>query len=142
MVLILDIKEVVYVTVEQLKAQRKTKKSSFNLYAKRRNSIRDIISNIDGKMNDDISDINRQISNCILEFQQGLKGSKRVAQICSDMESAKEKWADSDSKITSCRSNLSSEVSRCQSKINTLDYEIKQLEGQIKAQGGTIYFWE
>lgn len=129
-------------TVDQLKAQRKKKKSSFNTYAKRRNSIRDIVNKIDNKFDDDIRDINKQISNCISELQHGLKGTNRVTQICSDMESAKEKGTGSDSKISSCRSNLSSEISRCQGKINTLDSEIRSLESQIKAQGGTIYFWE
>lgn len=127
-------------TVDQLKAQRKTKKNSFNTYAKRRNAIRDIIKNIDDKLDDDIRDINKQISNCISELQQGLKGTSKVT-ICNAMEDAKEGGAGS-GKIASCRSNLSSEVSRCQGKINTLDSEIKSLENQIRAQGGTIYFWE
>lgn len=129
-------------TVEQLKAQRRTKKNSFNTYAKRRNAIRDIIKKIDDKLDDDIRDVNKQISNCISELQQGLKGTSKVTTICSDMEAIKEKGTGSESKIASCRSNLSSEVSRCQSKINTLDSEIKSLENQIRAQGGTIYFWE
>lgn len=57
-------------TVEQLKAQRKTKKNSLNTYAKRRNAIRDIIKKIDDKLDDDIRDVNKQISNCISELQQ------------------------------------------------------------------------
>lgn len=129
-------------TVEQLKAQRKTKKNSFNTYAKRRNAIRDIIKKIDDKLDDDIRDVNKQISNCISELQQGLKGTSRVTTICNAMEDVKEKGTGLDSKISSCRGYLSSEVSRCQGRINTLDSEIKSLENQIRAQGGTIYFWE
>ena len=122
-------------TVDQLKAQRKAKKNSFNTYAKRRNAIRDIIKKID------IRDVNKQISNCISELQQGLKGTSKVTTICDAMEGSKEGGTGS-GKIASCRSNLSSEVSRCQGRINTLDSEIKSLENQIRAQGGTIYFWE
>lgn len=129
-------------TIDQLKAQRKSKKNSFNAYAKRRNAIKDIIKKIDDKLDDDIGDVNKQISNCISELQQGLKGTGRVTTICNDMEGVKEKGTGSDSKISSCRSNLSSEVSRCQGRINTLDSEIKSLENQIRTQGGTIYFWE
>lgn len=128
-------------TLDQLKAQRKTKKNSFNTYAKRRNAIRDIIKKIDDKLDDDIRDVNKQISNCISELQQGLKGSSKVTTICDAMEDCKEGGTGS-GKIASCRSNLSSEVSRCQGRINTLDSEIKSLENQIRAQGGTIYFWE
>lgn len=129
-------------TVDQLKAQRKTKKSSFNAYAGRRNKVKDIIKKIDDKLDDNISDVNKQISNCVSELRRGLKGTGKVATICSEMESIKEKGTDSDYYISSCRSNLSSEVNRCQGKINALDSEIKSLESQIKAQGGTIYFWE
>lgn len=128
-------------TVDQLKAQRKAKKNSFNTYAKRRNAIRDIIKKIDNELDDDIRDVNKQISNCISELQQGLKGTSKVTTICDAMEGSKEGGTGS-GKIASCRSNLSSEVSRCQGRINTLDSEIKSLENQIRAQGGTIYFWE
>lgn len=129
-------------TVEQLKAQRKTKKSSLNTYAKRRDSIRDILNKIDTKLDDDIRDVNKQISDCIFELQQGLGGTGSISTICSDMQGVKEKATDFDSKIISCRSNLSSEVSRCQGRINTLDSEIRSLENRIRTQGGTIYFWE
>lgn len=128
-------------TVDQLKAQRRTKKSSFNTYAKRRNDIRDIIKNIDNKLDDDVRDVNKQISNCISELQNGLKGTSKVGTICDEMEKSKEGGTGSGN-IASCRSNLSREVSRCQGRINALDTEIKTLENQIRAQGGTIYFWE
>lgn len=129
-------------TVEQLKSQRRTKKDSYNTFVNRRNSVRNIVSNIDNKIDDDIRDINNQISNCINELKQGLKGTSKITQICSDMEFAKEKGVGSDSIVSSCRGNLSSEATRCQGNINTLDSEIKSLENQIRAQGGTIFPWE
>ena len=128
-------------TVDQLKSQRKTKKNSFNTYVKRRDAVKGIIKNIDNKLDDDVRDVNKQISNCISELQQGLKGVSKVTTICDNMEDSKE-GGTSSGKISSCRSNLSSEANRCQGRINTLDSEIKSLENQIKAQGGTIYFWE
>lgn len=129
-------------TVDQLKAQRKSKKSSFNSYANRRNAVKTIISNIDNKLGDDIGDVNGQISSCISELRQGLKGSSKLETVCSAMEAVKEGSSWNDSKISSCRSNLSNEVNRCQRNINSLDAEIKNIENQIKAQGGTVYFWE
>ena len=59
-----------------------------------------------------------------------------------EMEKVKEPLAANDLKLSDCRNNLSSEISRCQRRINALDSEIKQLEAQIKAEGGKIYFWE
>lgn len=129
-------------TVAELKEKRKSKKKSFNTYANRRNGVRTIVSNIDDKFDDDIRDINNKISACISELQQGLKGSTKLSTVCSAMEGTKEKSTGSDSKMSSCRSYVKSEQTRCQGRINTLDAEIKELERQIKAQGGTIYFWE
>ena len=129
-------------TVNQLKSQRKNKKSSFNTYVKRRDAVKNIISSIDNKLDDDVRDVNNQIASCISELSQGLKGVPNVSKRSSDMTSAKEKSVGAESKIVSCSYNLCKEVSRCQGKINTLDSEIKQLESQIKAQGGSIYFWE
>ncbi len=129
-------------TVAELKEKRKSKKRSFNTYANRRNGVRTIVSNIDDRFDDDIRDVNKRISSCISELQQGLKGSCKLSTICSAMEATKEKGTVSDSKMSSCRSYVKSEQSRCQGRINTLDAEIKELERQIEAQGGTIYFWE
>lgn len=129
-------------TVAELKEKRKSKKRSFNSYANRRNGVRTIVSNIDDKFDDDIRDINNRIASCISELQQGLKGSTKLSTVCSAMEATKEKSTGSDSKMSSCRSYVKSEQTRCQGRINTLDAEIKELERQIKAQGGTIYFWE
>lgn len=89
-----------------------------------------------------LRDINNRIASCISELQQGLKGSTKLSTVCSAMEATKEKSTGSDSKMSSCRSYVKSEQTRCQGRINTLDAEIKELERQIKAQGGTIYFWE
>ncbi len=68
-------------TVAQLKSQRKTKKSSFNTYVKRRNGTRDIVSKIDSNLDDDIRDVNTQISNCMSKLTEGLKGTTKVSQI-------------------------------------------------------------
>ena len=129
-------------TVDQLKTQRESNKNLFNSYVKRRDAVKNIISNIDNKLDDDVRDVNFQISLCISELSQGLKGVSNVLRISSDMTSAKESSASSESRIVSCKSSLNEEVSRCQREINALDSEIKQLESQIKAQGGTIHFWE
>lgn len=131
-------------TVDQLKSQRKTKKNSFNTYVKRRDAINKIISNIDKNLDDDVRDVNNQISSCISNLTQGLKvgSSKRISTVCSGLESSKESNVGRDTQISSVRSNLVNEKNRCQRNINSLDAEIRQLESQIKAQGGTIYFWE
>lgn len=125
-----------------LKAERRQKKEQFDLYVKRRNSIRSIISNIDSSFDDDVRDINLQISNCISELVAGLKGSGSTKTICTNMEECKQKYSESDAKISSSRGNLSNEVSRCQERINSLDLEIRSLERQIENENRRIYFGE
>ena len=132
----------VIMPVEPLKAIRKEEKKLFSSFVSRRNAVRTIISNIENKLDDDIRDVNNQISNCASELSQGLKGVSKISQIYAEINSAKEQGAGADLKISECRSNLNKEASRCQGEINTLDSEIKKLENQIKACGGTIHFWE
>lgn len=129
-------------TVDQLKAKRKQKKSERSTLVSRRDSVKNIISGIDNKLDDDVRDANNKITSCINALSTGLRGSSRVSTICSSLETAKEKNSGYDSSVSSSRSNLSSESARCQSRINTLDYEIRSLEQQVRDQGGTIYFWE
>lgn len=131
-------------TVDQLKAKRKTKKNQYNKFVKRRDGVKSIINSIDGKIDDDISDINNRISSCASSLSDGLKiaSSSKVSSVINNLYSAKESYAGSDSTISSCRSNMESERRRCQGNINSLDYEIRQIENEIRAQGGTIYFWE
>lgn len=129
-------------SVAELKAKRKAKKSSFNTYANRRDKVKKIISSIDNNLDDEVCDVNSKIDKCISELKQGLRGSAKVAVICADIEDEKERGNGADSNLVSCRSSLESEQSRCQGQINTLDAEIRSLENQIREQGGTIYFWE
>lgn len=129
-------------TVEQLKAQRKQKKTRFNRYAERRDALKTILSRIDDRLDDDIGDVNKQITKCSEELEKGIKGHPRVATIRNSILGAKEKSVSSDSKISSCRDYIDTERSRCQGRINSLDWEIRDLETKIKEQGGTIYFWE
>ena len=128
--------------VEQLKEQRKSKKNTFNKYAKRRDAIRKIVNGIDSKLDDEVSSINKQIDKCIDEFENSIKGSKRINSVYTNIRSSKESFSDKDLKLSSCRKVLSDEITRCQKKINDLDAEIRKTETQIKEQGGTIYFWE
>lgn len=129
-------------SVEQLKAQRREKRRQLNSYIKRRNSINLIISNIDIKFDDDVTDINKQVSNCINEVTSGIRGCGITETISTNMEGCKQRYSPSDSKISSARSNFSSEVRRCQEEINSLHWEISNLEDRINSQGGTIHFWE
>lgn len=129
-------------TVSELKAERKRKKSSFNSYAKRRDAVRNIIERIDSKLDDNVRDVNSQIQKCADELRSGLKGVSGISTVCANIEDNRQNVSDLDSKISSCRSNMSSEAVRCQGEINALDDQIRRIEGQIREQGGTIYFWE
>ena len=62
-------------TVDQLKAQRRTKKNSFNTYAKRRNAIRDIIKKIDIQIR------NKEVCREII-----IKGSKLLGELSFTIE--------------------------------------------------------
>lgn len=129
-------------TVSELKAERRRKKSSFNSYAKRRDAVRKIIDHIDSKLDDNVRNVNSQIQKCADELRYGLKGVSGIGAVCADIEDTRQSASDVDGKISGCRSNMSREALRCQGKIDTLDSQIRRLEGQIRDQGGTIYFWE
>lgn len=119
------------VNVQQLRMEKARKQSSLNTYVRRRDALQAIIKRIDGEIDDDIRDINWQISKCTAELQQGLKGGGKVAQICSDMELEKEKTAGVDTQISFCRSVLATEVIRCQGQIDTLTAEVSTLNQKI-----------
>lgn len=128
--------------VDQLKSQRKTKKISFNNYAKRRDAIKKILKSLDYNFNDNVNSICSHVNSCAMEFSNGLKGNHKIANVHIGIDESKEKYISYDSKMSGCEENLRCELNRCQKKINDLDYEIKQLENKIKEQGGTIYSWE
>lgn len=129
-------------SVASLKSQRKTKKNQLNQYAKRRDAIKKIINNMGSKTSDDVADVNNRISACAANLSYGLYGVGRISSVASEINSMRESYAGGDGSISSCSAYLSKEVARCQNKINSLDREIKNLERQIKAEGGTIYWWE
>ena len=128
--------------VERLKALRRTKKKSFNDYAKRRDAIKKVISNIDNSLDNEKNAVNKRINLCESELQEGLKKVSGVSLICSEMEFTKMTDPSQDPFLSTCRSKLDLERQRCQRRINELDAEIKSLESQIRSLGGTIYFWE
>lgn len=129
-------------SVESLKAQRSACKKSFNSYAKRRDAVRKIINSIDGKFDDDVRDVNNEVLQCKNELLAGLRGIQRINDVGEAIEDTKESNVEDDARLKDCRNNLSLEATRCQQQINAMDRQIRQYEMQIKAEGGTIYFWE
>ncbi len=129
-------------SVESLKAKRRTKKKQFNEYVKRRDAINRIINNMSSKTGDDVSDVNNKIYATSNFLRSGLSGVSKISSVATEIYSEKESYVGGDDALSSCSEYLTKEKNRCQSKINSLDREIDDLEKQIKAEGGTIYFWE
>lgn len=127
--------------IAKLKSQRKAKKRELKTFQSRRDEVLKIISNIDNKLSDDISDINSRLSESISSLKTGLQSGDGVTKgVCDSLNNSKE--SANDSNLFQCRDYLNAEKSRCQTKINTLNSEIRSLERQITNLGGTIYFWE
>ncbi len=127
--------------LSQLKNEYSNKKNSFEVYANRRDKINKIINSIEGDFDNEVSSVNKKINQCIENFRDGLNVEGSCdAQIINKLEKLKESSAESDSKLSSCKSNLNSEKNRCQTKINNLDVEIKSLKTQINENGGFILF--
>lgn len=130
-------------SVEAMKAERKQKKRQFNTYAKRRNGLTKIIGKIDNELADNVTRINRNWSGCLNNLSVGLRiegGSGRFGRVVND--TIHESQPETDKYISDGRTNLSRERSRCQTRINELDDEIRRLESRIKEAGGIIMPWE
>lgn len=120
-------------SIGRLKNERNEKENQRNIYIRRKNSIYPIINNIDNRFDDDVRDINNQITDCFYELAQGLKGCGVTDTISTDMENCKQKNSGSDSHISSARSSLLDEINRCQEEIDRLDSEIRSLDNQIRS---------
>lgn len=129
-------------SVNQLKSQRKSIKSSINTFNNRKQAVQRIINNIDNGLDDNVSGVNSEIGKCLTELVQGVKGTSRVTTVCNNLSSLTERYVGSDGCMSSCRGNLISEVSRCQGQASSLSSQVTSLESQIRSQGGKIYFWE
>jgi chromosome segregation ATPase len=125
-----------------MKAQRKNKIAERKTLKSRVDKLRKIVSSIDNKMDDDVKDINKQLEKCTSNLRESIRGYSRHMTVAAEIDAIKEGNSAYETDISSCRNNLTSEMQRCQSRIDTLTGEINSLEYQIKEQGGTIYFWE
>jgi DNA repair exonuclease SbcCD ATPase subunit len=129
-------------SVDSLKAQRRSAKSEKSTLTKRHDKLRKIVASIDEKMDDDVRDINKQLEKCTSNLRDGIRGYSRNQTVANSIDDIKEKNVAYETKMSSCRNNLTSEMQRCQTRIDELSRQISTLEYQIKEQGGTIYFWE
>lgn len=130
-------------SVDSLKAQRRQKKESRKTYKNRRNGVRDIANKINN-LSYDTEDVCTQVNQCASYFRSGLKGEGigNISTLDDDILATKEADPWDDSSLSSSKSNLESEKTRCQNRMDTLDYEINQLGDQIIAEGGFLFPWE
>lgn len=115
-----------------LKTQRRQKEQEKKLLLTRKQGVERMLSGIENQLNAPISGINSRISSCVSDLGAGVMGGRKSGTIQTDMTGEKEKYAVSDRQISGCRSNLNSELFRCQARINTLESEIAVLSTQIR----------
>ena len=118
-------------SVYQLKSQCRSKRASLTTFNNRQQAVQRIITNIDHYLDDDVADVNLEINRCISDMSQGLKGVGRASVICDDLSTLRESNVGYDYNISSCRSNLNREVTRCQSQASSISSEISSLESRI-----------
>lgn len=107
-------------------------------YEKRINGIKVIIADMNSEFDDDIKSVNKKITKCINELENGLKGCSITESVNLNMETCKLQYSGNDFELSSARENLSQELQRCQTKIATLECEIKSLESQLKSQENNV----
>lgn len=128
-------------SIQTLKSRRRNKKNQYETYKRRYNALSSIISKSEN-LDDNIQRINGNISSCCYDLTTGIKGNGKIQCAYSQFEEKKESNIYGDSTLSNCRTNIINEKSRCLRKMNELECEIRQLEIQIRSQGGTINYWE
>jgi len=117
----------------ELNSQKRGLKSSRDTYQSRLNKLNNINTNIDCYFDDNITSVNTWRSNTELAFYSGIGGATSIAAISGNMQAPIENDVWNDSYLSSVKSNINSEISRCQTKINSLNNDINSIQAKINA---------
>lgn len=103
-------------------------------YSNRRDQVQGIKNSVSNVSDDYVSTINRKIDSLNSSLTSGIKGLSVVATFTSEISKKKEKSGTSDAKLNEYDGELSSEISDCNRKIESLDGEIAQLQSKYNRE--------
>lgn len=102
--------------------------NQIKLFNVRINQIQNIISNIDGRFDDNIRKVNSKVSDCVNDFADGMKGKANISSIATAMDSNRQLYPYNDHDLSSCKYNLSEEIQRNQNQQSSLNADLSQLK--------------
>lgn len=107
----------------------RTENRFISTYDDRVIELEKIVSALDDKLDDEVRAINNRIERCANTLERGLKGEDKVNSLYNEIEAAKE--SQFDNRLSSCRSSLMSEISRCRLEISNAENRITAIENEI-----------
>lgn len=116
-------------SLSDLKQDKKDAEKELKKYQTRLKEVKAIRTNLDNACDDYVSDINGKVQSALGEFGRGINaGGAGVANVVSPLM---QQGVYEDANLSSCRSDLSREISRIENKIEELKREIRSLESSI-----------
>lgn len=117
-------------SISDLRQQKQQKENERNTLSRRKEAVDIIGANVD--VGFDISNYNNALFIGISALESGIKGSSHATAIVDEMYLEVEEPTPTDEKLSSSRSYLTSESTRLQNEIDTLNSQISSLEWQIR----------
>ena len=116
-------------SLSDLKQDKKDTEKELKKYEKRLKEVKAIRKDLDDACDDYVSDINGKVRSAVNQFGGGVNsGSAGVDGVLSPLL---QKGVYEDADLSSCRSDLSREISRIEDKIGELKREIRTLDSSI-----------
>ena len=117
-------------SLSYLKQALKDAEKKLKQYERRLKEVKSICGNLDKACQDYVSDINKKIRDALSDFSSGLStGSANVENAITPILQS---GVYDDSNLSSCRSDLGSEITRIEGKIEELKREIRILKSDIE----------
>lgn len=117
-------------SLSNLKQDKKEAEKKLKQYKKRLKEVKSIRGDLDKACQDYVPDINKKIRDALSDFSSGLStGSANVENAITPILQS---GVYDDSNLSSCRSDLGSEITRIEGKIEELEREIRRLKSDIE----------
>lgn len=119
-------------TKSQLLIRLRNKRAEFNTFVSRRDQLRKIQQSLSNDFGNNVRDSDDKKNRTQSDLTKGLSGAgaSRLSSVNSKMNQIAEKTPNADVDIGNALSNIQAEINRCQSRINTLDAELRSLQNQ------------
>lgn len=113
-----------------LREEKRAKERERKEWKRRLEEVEKIQNNLSGVMQDRITDVNTQIDKLTSQLEPAIKQIINISTQCDTAISMKEnEW---ETNLTNTKSSLAREVRDVNSKINSLDSDIRDLERRIE----------